>query len=183
MQAPWTTLMSLTFSEACPLLSRRSMIGFVLTASPGHERRTGTLQMLHKFTRASYQLLPSVSYIVSYSIQVLSRAGVLPSSWVQPSERMGEIEQVCVVTWLQPKHSDTCTTHVCDVIRICLFLFSSGDISLIIIGFEAVMTTIPATSSMLSKMKLPLAIHIHPYKDGTPQVNIIIRHEVNYTKK
>ena len=63
---------------------------------------------------------------------------------------MGEIEiwkgfQVCViidhmtVTWLQPKHSDTCTTHVCDVIRICLFLFSSGVISLVLIGFEAVM--------------------------------------------
>ena len=36
--------------------------------------------------------------------------------------------------------------------------------------FTSTMTTIPATSSMLSKMKLPLAIHIHPYKDGTPQV-------------
>ena len=34
------------------------------------------------------------------------------------------------------------------------------------------MNAVPATSALLSKMKLPLAIHIHPYKELNKQVCI-----------
>ena len=34
------------------------------------------------------------------------------------------------------------------------------------------MNAVPTTSSLLSKMKLPLAIHIHPYKDIPMMVSL-----------
>ena len=36
--------------------------------------------------------------------------------------------------------------------------------------FCCTMNAIPATSSLLSKTKLPLAIHLHPYKDMATKV-------------
>ena len=32
------------------------------------------------------------------------------------------------------------------------------------------MSTVPATSSLLNKLKLPFAIHIHPFKDSKAKV-------------
>ena len=37
------------------------------------------------------------------------------------------------------------------------------------------MNALPTTSSLLGKLKLPLAIHIHPFKDVTGQVLMYIR--------
>ena len=36
------------------------------------------------------------------------------------------------------------------------------------------MNAVPTTSSLLNKMKLPLAIHIHPYKDLSMQVHVCV---------
>ena len=35
------------------------------------------------------------------------------------------------------------------------------------------MNCVPASSSLLNKMKLPLAIHLHPFKDMKPKVNFL----------
>ena len=40
--------------------------------------------------------------------------------------------------------------------------------------FCSTMSTVPATSGLLNKMKLPFAIHIHPFKDSKAKVSIFI---------
>lgn len=39
--------------------------------------------------------------------------------------------------------------------------------------FCSTMNAVPATSSMLNKLKLPLAIHIHPFKDMPNNVSTV----------
>lgn len=39
--------------------------------------------------------------------------------------------------------------------------------------FCSTMNTVPATGSLLNKIKLPFAIHIHPYKDMNKQVSFV----------
>ena len=39
--------------------------------------------------------------------------------------------------------------------------------------FCSTMNTVPATGSLLNKIKLPFAIHIHPYKDMNKQVGFL----------